>query len=689
MKIERNMPKFKWKKNLVRDAFIGGGVLGLLLFFAIYGYHVLDFQNVAYILNDGLDMPGTYIAWQFYRYSDWSEGIGLFNTLTYPNATSVIYIDAVPLLSFFFKLLSPLLPEIFQYTGLWALICFVLQGGLASVIINKFSKNTVISILCSIPFILAQPMLLKLFYHHAEGGQWIILLTFCIWFYSIEKTEIGRKDYLMWFGMGALTSAICTYFVPMVGMILVGYSINKFLQNHKMLRQSIFLILFYLFGVIMVFWFFGGFNTDFLQSDAYLSEYVDRLYRCGANLDAFFNSWGDTYFTKGYNVARDGQGEGQAYLGVGILVALVTAVSITVASKLGKYKDGQNKKTVDFLFISLLIVFVLSFIVSLGPTVSFHSRILFEIPYPQFIIDLWSTFRSTGRFIWPAFYLIIIYVFKVLFQYIRDKKFLYIFLIFCVCLQVVDFLPILINKHKTYAYVQEYETSLIDEGWNILGEKYKHLVVLPNSILNRSQDRYIIAKYANDYKMTLNDFYLARQSLMDQTNYNIDLISKGKAEDDTIYMISYDLLELFISLPLHFYLIDDYVIGVKEDISLLLNKNEISKEDYLIWMEDAEGEYIYDNIDYSLIFDPYYYRYRYYSLNQVNSGSIIDKNEILANFVEEGIEKGRQAKPNFDVIQYKEKNADLSETFGSDLKKYYMHYLKTGKDEGRITSYLY
>ena len=36
-----------------------------------------------------------------------------------------------------------------------------------------------------------------------------------------------------------------------------------------------------------------------------------------------------------------------------------------------------------------------------------------------------------------------------------------------------------------------------------------------------------------------------------------------------------------------------------------------------------------------------------------------------------------------DLIVYKENNTDLQTAFGSDLKKYYEHYMNTGWAEGR------
>ena len=46
--------------------------------------------------------------------------------------------------------------------------------------------------------------------------------------------------------------------------------------------------------------------------------------------------------------------------------------------------------------------------------------------------------------------------------------------------------------------------------------------------------------------------------------------------------------------------------------------------------------------------------------------------------------EGRKGCADFDVNVYKENNSDLQAAFGSDLKKYYDHYISTGWAENRV-----
>lgn len=45
--------------------------------------------------------------------------------------------------------------------------------------------------------------------------------------------------------------------------------------------------------------------------------------------------------------------------------------------------------------------------------------------------------------------------------------------------------------------------------------------------------------------------------------------------------------------------------------------------------------------------------------------------------------EGRQGSSQFDVYSYKNLYPDLRAAFGNNLKSYYMHYISSGKSEGR------
>ena len=90
--------------------------------------------------------------------------------------------------------------------------------------------------------------------------------------------------------------------------------------------------------------------------------------------------------------------------------------------------------------------------------------------------------------------------------------------------------------------------------------------------------------------------------------------------------------------------------------------------------------YIYQGLDYSLVFNPTYYSNAYSDLKRHYSN---DATKLFNHFCQYGMKEGRQASKDFNIIVYKNKYTDLQEAFGNDLSKYYEHWIKFGHKEGR------
>lgn len=88
--------------------------------------------------------------------------------------------------------------------------------------------------------------------------------------------------------------------------------------------------------------------------------------------------------------------------------------------------------------------------------------------------------------------------------------------------------------------------------------------------------------------------------------------------------------------------------------------------------------------DYSDVYD-----YSYYVSHNPDVKAAFGNDDIAAleHFVNYGVNEGRQAKENFNVIGYKNRHLDLRRTFGNNLSQYYWHYISAGRAEGRNASY--
>ncbi len=84
---------------------------------------------------------------------------------------------------------------------------------------------------------------------------------------------------------------------------------------------------------------------------------------------------------------------------------------------------------------------------------------------------------------------------------------------------------------------------------------------------------------------------------------------------------------------------------------------------------------------YSAVFDAAYYLKAYPELAQIVG---TDPTALLNHFVNIGMNECRQGNADFNVYAYAQNNPDLFTAYGMNAKQYYIHYITSGKVEGRI-----
>lgn len=88
----------------------------------------------------------------------------------------------------------------------------------------------------------------------------------------------------------------------------------------------------------------------------------------------------------------------------------------------------------------------------------------------------------------------------------------------------------------------------------------------------------------------------------------------------------------------------------------------------------------YGGVDYSLVYDYYYYIEHNPDVKQAYQN---DEYATLEHFVNYGMKEGRVAKDSFDVNSYRLRYSDLRSAFQKNWIDYYNHYMNFGAKEGR------
>ena len=370
--------------------------IGAVCFIGIYGIRILDFANVDWLFDNDHDLRQHFIGWCRYRSDPWHFPIGLIDSLSYPNSMSVIYTDSIPLFAVFFKLLSPILPVNFQYFGLFGILSFALMGGFSSILLRRIVNNDIVCIAGSVFYVTASPVIQRIYYHTALSAQWIVVACLVL-FVCDELIPTNRQRIIYWGIAGFICVGIHSYFLPMAGMILAATAYVQIVRKRSFTVPLLEFVSFSAAGLVNLF-ILGGFYGG-------TSPVGPGLGTFGSNLNTFINPQDIGHVLPELPVLEYFQYEGMAYLGAGILfLFLVTAAGMVFRMIRSVPEEAFHS---DAVFGRAAIALtVVSFLAATLPKVSFNDKLIFDVPYPHFVKNILGIFRSNGRLVWPAMYVL-------------------------------------------------------------------------------------------------------------------------------------------------------------------------------------------------------------------------------------------------------------------------------------------
>ena len=542
--------------------FVTGCLLGAACFLWVYGAKIINPLYDAWLFNTEMDLRQHYIGFCHYRMSDWHFPVGLIDSLSYPTSMSVIYTDSIPLFALFFKLFRGILPLHFQYFGIFGLMSFMLMGGLSSLLVyslisgidSYYEKSSdgripfinknfpyVLSFIASAIYILSFTVLQRMFYHTALGAQWIIILALYIW---VNRGSYSRvKTLVIYSLMGLLCVGIHTYYVPMVGSILLAASVSQ--RGRNSLTHEVTNILEFCATGLLTLYVFGAFYGPSGGYDEGLGSFT-------SNLNTFINPIYGSILINPMKLYYDFQYEGYGYLGIGVFLILIAALVYLVRNiRAAGFKKYLGEHTRVAIFMCLL---VLDFMLAVLPMVTFSDKKLFGLPLPSFIRRAAGIFRSNGRFIWVPVYLIftgaLICMIRLLSERFgmmeKGRGIVLKIVLVAVLLQVLDTTRVVADKQmyfrvdQTHANVwDDFAFSGNEEKSGGPGERYREFAFL----YNENDIIMDTAFYAYLNGMKVNNYYYARD-IDEAVDLNIskwrEELKSGSIRDDVIYICKKD-----------------------------------------------------------------------------------------------------------------------------------------------------
>lgn len=543
------LKKYQWPMT--------GALLGALVFVALYGVRVLDPTCVDWILNNPSPDPSQhYLGWAFFRNSTVRlPYVGANYSVIYPYRTSILFTDSIPLLALLGKLFSPILPARFQYFGWWGLLCYALQGGLAQAILARLggvrpgqTARAWASVAGAGVLVLFPALTVRMFAHTALAANWLVLLAIWLWLRCDALLPTTRRACLAWAGMGVLCAGIHLYYLPMVGIVLVGYAVRRGLQKRGVAAVLLPVVCFCaaaLAELVLL----GAFASNFA---GYSNGYLNGADLANLVVPGLAASW-----------------EQNVYIGLGAVAALVLAmVSLGIACVRGKAAAvaGFFRRHRIWL-IAGAVVLLLDAIAAMGNTITLGGVTLGTVPIPQILMDFWAMFSSCARLAWLAGMLLALLACGVVLR-LWNGRVAVVLLAACALLQGYGQRDELPKRFATYHDDATYtdQTRLTDPAWESLAEsgRFSHLAFV--SFDFEHDEFWDLAAFAADHGWTSNSFYMGH---MDGNLAAVTLAGEmNTLSADTLYVFVDEDELARDSFGLNYYRLDGILIGSVEPLDL-------------------------------------------------------------------------------------------------------------------------
>ncbi len=522
-------------EQAVANGWLLAGLFGALVYLVVAGLAPLDVTNVDWIYQKD-DIATAQTGWTFYRAAPWSAQIAMNPTYGMDFAGSILYSDAVPLLAIPFKALSPLLPEQFQYFGLWTFASFILQGVFGWLLMGRATANPTARLLGACLLVLTPVYAHRLVAstHMSLTAHWLVLGAL-----ALSLPPHTRRPWL-WWGLLVIGSAfVHAYLFVMVATLWLADLARRFWLARRDWRAARWpaaemagvgtLLIALVMGTGV--WsgpageFQGGFSWfkmnvfSFFDPDPYSGAWPAR--DSWSFILPDLPNWGGDY-------------EGFAFVGLGGLI-----LGLAALWALPRFLRTQK---LDFAYAPLAVALIGMAGFAVSQNVTFGEFNLW-LWWPAPMQTLGELLRATGRFIWPFYYFLFFAGVAVLAQRFQARTLLAVLGGICV-VQAVDLTPGWVRDAQYLRHDTAFPAPLTAQFWNEAGPRYGAIRLAPHWV----QHPYFlyVAHVARAHGMSTDAAYLSRNSTEAQVASDARIeqaTASGAWPEDTLFILSEDVAQ--------------------------------------------------------------------------------------------------------------------------------------------------
>ncbi len=501
-----------------------GAAIGAGFFLWIAGLRLIDPREIGWLMR--LDWQIHFVAWHLFRHEPWQWPPGRIVSEFYPVGTSIAYTDSVPLAALLLKPLARVLPDPFQYLGGWLLICFALQGAAGAALVGCWTERTALRVAGAVLFVLS-PVLLDRIGHVALASHFLLLSGFWLYFRRWSPGAAARIG--GWALLVFLTACVQPYVWAMVVALSAAAAVRYAVADRAYRARDVVGHLAALVAASAVAaWAVGWFV---ISSPEELS--VGGLGYYSMNLLGLFASNGWAALAPTIPVFEGQTYEGFNYPGAGVL-GLVAVAAVALALR-------RPARGTIIAAAPLLVACGLMALASLSPKITFGQHVVANIALPQGVAVLYSAFRSTGRFFWPAGYLLTAGAIATVAARFQFRTVL-LMLIAAAAIQVYDLRSRYVADRAVRSDPAWFAWSdpTRDEIWPAIAVTHRHLVLVPPDTCGPEPAPYVPLMYlAGRYGLTFNSGRAGRMSVKALAaacgKMMLD-VHDGRFASDTIYV---------------------------------------------------------------------------------------------------------------------------------------------------------
>ena len=506
-------------------ALLCAALIGLAAFVFYTGGAIVRPTSIEWLMRG--DFAQHFLGWNFFRHApllqfplgtNWNYGESL--------SSSIVFTDSTPLFAFLFRPIASLLPEPFQYIGIWLALTLMLQGIFAYKLLSLFSKQRLAVLLATAFFVIAPPLWWRInIESDALSAHWLILAALYLYF----KDKYSGRSGIVLLWVAALTHA---YLLAMVLAIWAANLLQRWLKGQMSYRGVAGYGLASAASLAFVMW-----ATGYFMVHSGLS-YPSALNFYRMNLLSLVDPMG-LWSTVLPNLPRGGgEYEASCYLGSGMLLLVV------VLAPLAWLAGRRRQAAYGGYWATLVPLGVLAAgltVLALTNQIAWGNHLVLSYRMPAGIESLIGVFRAAGRMFWPVYYLIYVAVFYAAFKLIGRKV--------LPCLLALLLILQLIDSHSATQDVRRsmqnnhWQSPLKSAFWQQAPTMYDRVSVALPFAFSFDFDYFPLALFASNHRLAIDNGYFARidmGKLAALQRRKAQIVFSGVYDPRTLYVFGND-----------------------------------------------------------------------------------------------------------------------------------------------------